>query len=96
VEWDQAVAEGLLLMANAEADVQAVAFLSHDTDRDGAVATAICGALETEGLQCWISSRDIPPGVPWPQAIVEGINASHLLVLVLRRPRTDRSGCFAR
>jgi TIR domain len=70
-------------MAIAEPTGQAVAFVSHATDHDGTVATAICAGLESKGLRCWISSRDIPPGVSWPQAIVEGINTSHLLVLVL-------------
>ena len=70
-------------MAIAEPNGHAVAFVSHETDHDGKVASAICRALESHGLHCWISSRDIPPGAPWPQAIVEGINASHLLVLVL-------------
>jgi hypothetical protein len=70
-------------MAIANPGWQAVAFVSHATDHDGTAATAICAALESHGLRCWISSRDIPPGVPWPQAIVEGINASHLLILVL-------------
>jgi TIR domain len=70
-------------MAAVEAGPHGVAFVSHDTDNDGTVAMAICGALELRGLRCWIASRDIPPGVPWPQAIVNGINASRLLILVL-------------
>ena len=60
-----------------------VAFVSHETDNDGGVAMAMCGALESRGLHCWISPRDIPPGIDWPAAIVQGINASGLLVLVL-------------
>jgi TIR domain len=70
-------------MAADEPNADGVAFVSHDTDSDGAVARAMCGALESSGLHCWISSRDITPGLSWPEAIVEGINASGLLILVL-------------
>jgi hypothetical protein len=43
--------------------------------------------LETADLQCWIAPRDIPPGHSWATAIVDGINACSVLVLLL----TERS-----
>jgi hypothetical protein len=57
-------------------------FLSHSS-KDAAVAAAACAALERAGLSCWIAPRNIQPGAEWSAAIIEGIESSRLLVLVL-------------
>jgi hypothetical protein len=56
-------------------------FISHSTS-DAAVARATCEALEQAGVRCWIAPRDIAPGQTWSGAIVGGIDACRVLVLV--------------
>jgi len=46
-------------------------------------AERICRALETAGISCWIAPRDIKPGSDYPTAIVEGVQAARVMVLVL-------------
>jgi hypothetical protein len=58
------------------------AFLSYSS-RDKPVADAICAALERERVRCWIAPRDIVPGRNYGEAIIDGINACRLLVVVL-------------
>src|ERR1051325_9524199 len=56
-------------------------FLSY-ASRDAMVATAICKALEGAGISCWIAPRNITPGQTWSEAIIDGINASRMMVLL--------------
>lgn len=39
--------------------------------------------LESQGKPCWIAPRDIPAGLDWAEAIIDGIDSSSGLVLVL-------------
>lgn len=57
-------------------------FISHAVE-DKQVADRVCGALEDEGVRCWIAPRDIPPGRDYEEAIVEAIAASRVLLLIL-------------
>ena len=50
---------------------------------DAAVANALVEALEQRGIKCWIAPRDVTPGAFYADAIVEAINASRVLVVVL-------------
>jgi hypothetical protein len=56
-------------------------FISHST-RDRAAADAICAALEARGIRCWVAPRDIVAGESWPAAIIRGIRATRIFVLV--------------
>jgi TIR domain/Domain of unknown function (DUF4384) len=56
-------------------------FLSHSTE-DKAAADAICGALESAGVRCWIAPRDILPGSNWASSILKAIADSRAMVLV--------------
>ena len=56
-------------------------FISYSS-LDKAAANAACAALESAGIRCWIAPRDIIPGREWGDAIIEAINASHVLVLI--------------
>ncbi len=59
-------------------------FLSYaSTDR--AAAEAVCAALETRGIRCWIAPRDVPAGADWGEAILTAIGRAHAMVLVLSR-----------
>jgi TolB-like protein/Tfp pilus assembly protein PilF len=51
--------------------------------QDVAVAGAVCGALEDDGLSCWIAPRDVVPGEFYAEAIVRAIDAAEVFVLVL-------------
>jgi tetratricopeptide (TPR) repeat protein len=56
-------------------------FISHSS-KDSKFARAICSALESRGLPCWISSRDVGPGESFMDAIVHAIGAAKVMVLV--------------
>jgi hypothetical protein len=57
-------------------------FLSYSSP-DRAAALAVCAALEEKGLPCWIAPRDILPGKEWAEAIIQGINATRVTVVLL-------------
>lgn len=57
-------------------------FISYAAEDHG-VAEEVCGALEAGGVKCWIAPRDVPYGTDYEDAIVDAINASPLLVLIL-------------
>src|SRR5580704_18379851 len=56
-------------------------FISYSS-KDSKVARAICSALESRGLPCWISSRDVGLGENFMDAIVRAIGAAKVMVLV--------------
>src|SRR5437762_5513592 len=56
-------------------------FISYST-RDSETAQAICSALESAGLSCWIAPRNIVPGQTWSEAIIDGINGCQVMVLL--------------
>jgi TolB-like protein/Tfp pilus assembly protein PilF len=57
-------------------------FITYATS-DLAVAQAVCNALESAHLTCWMAPRDVMPGDFYGNAIVHGIDNSKLSVLVL-------------
>jgi hypothetical protein len=57
-------------------------FVSYSA-RDKPVADAIVSRLEQEGVRCWVAPRDVIPGTVWADAIVQGIDTSRLMVVVL-------------
>ena len=54
-----------------------------DSKEDKAIADEICAGLEARGIWCWIAPRNILHGTEYQEAIVDAINASRILVLVL-------------
>jgi TolB-like protein/Tfp pilus assembly protein PilF len=74
--------------ADADADAVKSIFISY-ASQDIVAANKVCAALEAAGLPCWIAPRDVRPGEPYAAAIVEAINACHLLVLVLTKNAID-------
>ncbi len=56
-------------------------FISYSIE-DQAAAEKICAALESKKMRCWIAPRDVLPGAEWAEAIVDAIDASHLMLLV--------------
>jgi len=57
-------------------------FLSHST-QNKTVADAVCATLERRGIRCWVAPRDIPGGENWGAAIIDGINRSKVMVVIL-------------
>jgi len=53
------------------------------SSRDKEKAALICERLEREGLECWISLRDVGAGENYQTAIVRAIQAAKVLILVL-------------
>lgn len=56
-------------------------FISHSA-HDKAVAHAICAALETAGIGCWVAPRDVRPGRSFPGEITRAIRQSKVMVLI--------------
>lgn len=56
-------------------------FISFST-LDAEKAESVCKRLESEGLRCWISLRDVKPGENYQAAIVQAIQSAKIMVLV--------------
>jgi TolB-like protein/Tfp pilus assembly protein PilF len=49
---------------------------------DKSAADKVCSILEQNSISCWMAPRDITPGVPFAEAIIDGIKSSKIFVLV--------------
>jgi hypothetical protein len=56
-------------------------FISY-SKRDKQVADALCVALESERIRCWLAPRDVQPGSDWASEIVKAVRDSRTMVLV--------------
>ncbi|MDD1676595.1 MAG: tetratricopeptide repeat protein, partial [Methanomicrobiales archaeon] len=59
-------------------------FISYSS-RDKPIADAICATLEGQRIRCWIAPRDILPGTNYPNAIINAIETSRVMILVFSR-----------
>lgn len=59
-------------------------FVSHATP-DREVASAVCAKLESAQLRCWVSFRDAIVGEPYADTIIQALNKSRAIVLILSR-----------
>jgi TPR repeat protein len=59
----------------------ATVFLSH-ASKDRKMAETICQAVESRGVQCWMSNRDVHPGENFQEAIVRAIRAAKVMLFV--------------
>ena len=50
--------------------------------KDRKVATTLCASLESRGVKCWISARDILPGENFQVSIVQAIRQAKIMLLV--------------
>jgi len=57
-------------------------FVSY-ASQDAAIANAVVAALERHGFKCWIAPRDVTPGALYADGIINAINGTKVLVLVL-------------
>jgi hypothetical protein len=56
-------------------------FISY-AHEDKQAADTVCAMLEQRGLRCWIAPRDVVPGVPYAESILDAISAARVVVLV--------------
>lgn len=56
-------------------------FISY-ANKDKSTADAVCSIMEQNGIRCWIAPRDITPGLPFAEAIIDGIKGSRVFVLI--------------
>lgn len=49
---------------------------------DKPVADAMCARIEAQNIRCWIAPRDVTPGKNFPEAIMEGIEGSKIMVII--------------
>jgi TIR domain len=56
-------------------------FISYSS-KDKAIADTICQWLESGGIPCWMAPRNIEFGSDWTEAIMRGIAACRVFVLV--------------
>src|SRR5216110_2351272 len=56
-------------------------FVSHSTS-NRPVANAVCAALESAGIRCWIAPRDVMPGRSYSGEITRAIQQSRAFVLI--------------
>jgi hypothetical protein len=57
-------------------------FISHSVN-DKAKADAVCAALESHSIRCWVAPRNIQPGADWGESIIDAISKSRVMVLIL-------------
>src|ERR1700751_726604 len=56
-------------------------FISYSS-KDKAAADAVCARIEARGIRCWIAPRDVVPGLPYGEAIIDAINTCRIMGLV--------------
>ena len=59
-------------------------YISHSS-RDRGAAEAICGRFEAGGVRCWMQPRDVLPGQDYALSIMDAIDHSRLMLVVLSR-----------
>jgi hypothetical protein len=52
------------------------------SSKDEAVALEVVRFLEADGLNCWISSRDVPPGQNYQETIVQALESARAIVFL--------------
>jgi TIR domain len=57
-------------------------FISHAA-ADRELAQSVCQFLEGQGLGCWLAPRDVPAGSHWAAALMEAIDNSLAMILLL-------------
>ena len=71
----------MTLLARARVG-NAIRRLYQHSHEDKAAADAACATLEQAGIRCWISPRDIVPGMDWSESIINAIERAKLMVLI--------------
>ncbi len=56
-------------------------FISYSS-KDKEAADAVCAAVESTGLHCWVAPRDIVPGKEWSASIIDAISECRAMVVI--------------
>ena len=72
----------------SEHPVKYEVFISHSSN-DAKQAGEVVSGLESRGIKCWIAPRDIKPGMPYPEAIINALNICDVLVVIFSRAADD-------
>jgi hypothetical protein len=59
-------------------------FLSHSS-KNKTAADAICHALESNGVKCWIAPRDVKPGFEYAEELINGIKHCKIFLLIFSK-----------
>ena len=62
-------------------DTNRTVFISH-SHSDNAVAEDVYNYLSKNGIKCWIDLHHIPAGIPYAQAIMNGLQSSDTMVVL--------------
>jgi hypothetical protein len=57
-------------------------FVSY-SHKDKAIADAVVAGMENRGIRCWFAPRDITPGSSWGESIINAIEGSRIMVIIL-------------
>ncbi|MDO8715646.1 MAG: AAA family ATPase [Dehalococcoidales bacterium] len=57
-------------------------FISYSVE-DKAIVDAVVAILEGRRIRCWVAPRDVMPGQDFAEAIIDAINNSHAVIVVL-------------
>src|ERR1700761_5006364 len=57
-------------------------FISHSKE-DNKLAVALCHFLEERQFRCWMAPRDVQAGADYAKCIIEGIQSSSVMVVIL-------------
>lgn len=63
-------------------------FISHSSC-DAAIASEVCELLESDGNQCFLAPRDIRSGFEYAEEIINGIDRSDAVILLLSQKAND-------
>ena len=63
-------------------------FISHHTDSSRHIVAAVANQLESMGIRCWYSSRDIIGG-DYASSIMQALTSCKVFLLVLNRPASE-------
>ncbi len=63
-------------------------FISYSAE-DKLTAEAVCNALESAGVGCWVAPRDVLPGMNWAEGVMSAIHESRLMILVFSSPGAE-------
>lgn len=59
------------------------------SSQNGDEVERVCGMLEKEGFHCFMASRDIEPGKEYAEQLINKLDESKVLVLILTKEAND-------
>ena len=66
----------------AERAIPAIDVFISYSHEDKNVSDAVCHALESDNVRCWVAPRDILPGMQFQESIIDAIDTSSIMVII--------------